>query len=46
MKKIIGKLSQKLICMVSVASAASFAASAGMGVPCSDAARVHAIKRF
>lgn len=46
MKKIIGRLNQKLICMVRVESRANFAASGGMGVPCSDAARVHAINRF
>ena len=34
MKKIIGRLSQKLICIASVASRATFAASAGRGVPC------------
>ena len=46
MKKIIGKLSQKLICKVSVATRARLAASAGMGVPFTDAARVHTINRF
>ncbi len=46
MKKIIGKLSQKLICMVSVATRVSFAASGGMGAPCAEASRVHTINRF
>jgi hypothetical protein len=45
-KNIMGKLSQKLICMVRVAVWASFSASGGMGVPCSADARVHAISRF
>src|ERR1700687_6007156 len=46
MKKIMGKLSQKLICIVSVAICASLAASGGMGVPCATEARVHAISFF
>jgi hypothetical protein len=46
MKNSNGRLSQKLICMVSVAVRANFIASGGMGVPCSANARVHLISRF
>src|SRR5467141_961846 len=46
MKNSMGKLSQKLICIVSVAICPSFAASGGMGVPCSTEDRVHAINLF
>src|ERR1700716_2213185 len=46
MKNSIGKLSQRLICIVSVAICPSFSASGGMGAPCATEARVHAISRF
>src|SRR5712671_1035167 len=41
-----GNISMKLICIASVAICASFAASGGMGVPCSADARVQTISRF